>query len=163
MATRIFTRKLHSFKMDVTREVPHYYIQPGQEIELRVIGTNFTVSMFQHLPRGASNMDGQIVEAYMLVYQYISHDTAQLIAHSALFISGKPYIQFLYEDKQYPNSPIVELGLFLLRNKLILLPIHMDAENDLKRTHINDFSSYRHDESSLEGDKYKESDEQDLK
>jgi len=163
MATRIFARKLYSFKMDVTHEVPHYYIQPGQEIELRVIGTNFTVPMFQRLPRGASNMDGQIVEAYMLVYQYISHDTAQLIAHPALFIGGKPCVQFLYEDKQYPNSPIVELGLFLLRNKPILLPIHMDAENDPKRTHINDFSSYRHDESSLEGDKYKESDEQDLK
>jgi hypothetical protein len=139
-----------SFEIN-TAHIPRYFVRPSEEIELRIVGSNFTISMFERLPHKVLDTNDQQVTAYILVYQYHSRNVAGCIIHQALFIGGKPEIHFLYENEQYPKRPIVEFRLSRLRNKPTLILENTDVENDPERSHQNNLSSNSTDKSSLGG------------
>ena len=139
-----------SFQIN-SADIPHYLIEPGEKIELRVTGTNFLVSLFERLPSGASETGDQQVENYVLVYQYVSLSTNELIAHHALFIGGKPKVYFLYENTRYPACPVIELRLARIQKKLTLIPVHLNAENDPSRTCSKKSGQNQPSKSSLGG------------
>ena len=120
---------IHSFEIHDS-EVTYYYIEIEEEIKFQVTGFNFTVPLFKCLLQCIRNMNGQKTSPYILVYQYYSLHINGLIAHPMLFIRGRPKVHFLYENEQYLDCLIIELHLTLLNDKLTLLPIHLDAEND---------------------------------
>ena len=134
MVPRVQTEHVTSLELDL-RGIPECTVRDGEEIELRVVGFNFTVNLFQRVPERVDSPDGaRPTPAYILVYQYCASDDGSTCIHSVQFVGGKPIIFFLYEDTSCRNCTIKEYRLVIRNRRPTLILEHRDAERDPERS-----------------------------